>query len=157
MFESDVSLEKVGLKTVVSTLTLDEYRRGLKSWRKMPLDVALCLDDYWNSREDVMSKYQRGVLMNQLTLIQSFKKMCPDAKYCYYDDLGIESALGVLDSGLESMYDDVYGLSDSVSESVSGFIINVLSMYSDIGWRYRNLSEVQRDNLNRIRWIQQGV
>lgn len=59
LFESDVSLEKVGLKTGVSTVTLDEYRRGLKSWRKMPLDVALRLADYWNSREDVLSKYQR--------------------------------------------------------------------------------------------------
>lgn len=95
LFESDVSLEKVGLKTGVSTVTLDEYRRGLKSWRKMPLDVALRLADYWNFREDVLSKYQRVVLMNQLTLIQAFKKMCPDAKCGYYDDLGIESALGV--------------------------------------------------------------
>lgn len=148
LFESDVSLETVGLKTGISSVLLDEYRRGLKSWRKMPLDVALRLTDYWNSREDVLSKYQRVILMNQLTLIQAFRKMCPDAKCDYYDDSGIESALGVLDSGLEGMYDDVYGLSDSVSESVSGFIIDVLSMYNDVGWRYRNLSEVQRNNLN---------
>lgn len=96
LFESDVSLEKVGLKTGVSTVILDEYRRGLKSWRKMPL--------------------------------------------------------GVLDSGLEGMYDDVYGLSDSVSESVSGFIIDVLSTYNDVGWRYGNLSEIQKENLNPA-WI----
>ena len=148
LFESDVSLETVGLKTGISSVLLDEYRRGLKSWRKMPLDVALRLTDYWNSREDVLSKYQRVILMNQLTLIQAFRKMCPDAKCDYYDDSGIESALGVLDSGLEGMYDDVYGLSDSVSESVSGFIIDVLSMYNDVGWRYGNLSEIQKENLN---------
>ena len=89
LFGSDVSLETVGLKTGISSVLLDEYRRGLKSWRKMPLDVALRLTDYWNSREDVLSKYQRVILMNQLTLIQAFRKMCPDAKCDYYDDSGI--------------------------------------------------------------------
>ena len=74
LFGSDVSLETVGLKTGISSVLLDEYRRGLKSWRKMPLDVALRLTDYWNSREDVLSKYQRVILMNQLTLIQAFRK-----------------------------------------------------------------------------------
>ena len=71
LFGSDVSLETVGLKTGISSVLLDEYRRGLKSWRKMPLDVALRLTDYWNSREDVLSKYVAFLAVQMSAVVQT--------------------------------------------------------------------------------------